>query len=368
MKNDIYGSVIPPIYATSTFRMEELGRDKGYDYTRCGNPTRAALEETLAVLEGGCKAWATASGMAAESTVMFLFKPGDHVIVGKEVYGGTFRLFRTLLEPMGYDFSFVDMSDLQEVEDAVRPKTRCIWIETPSNPLLSLVDLEGVVGLARKHGVVTVADNTFCSPCVQKPLEYGVDLVIHSTTKYINGHSDIVGGAIVAREETYCKGLDHLFKTLGTGQAPMDAWLTLRGLRTLSQRMKSHQKNAQIVAEFLQEHTKVDQVYYPGLPQHPQHELARKQMRGFGGIVTIDLDTHYVDVATFLSRLDMFSFAVSLGGVESLVEHVWSMSHAGMTPEAKKEAGIGRGTVRLSMGIEHPDDLVGDLAQALSIF
>jgi O-succinylhomoserine (thiol)-lyase len=364
-KDDSYNSVTTPIYPTSTFAFEAPGKTKGYDYSRSGNPTRAALEENLAGLEGGTLARATATGMAAETTAMALFKAGDHVIAGHDIYGGTYRLFTQVCSAWGLRFSFVDMREPNNVENAIRPETRGLWIETPSNPLLNLVDIQAIVAIARKHKLITIADNTFLSPVFQRPLELGVDVVVHSTTKYLNGHSDVVGGAIIAREEELGQRLAYLTNAMGTACSPFDAWLVLRGIKTLGLRMLAHAKNAQGIAEFLNGHRQVARVYYPGLPTHPQHELARRQMSGFGGMVSFDIRGERPQAFRFLEKLNLFYLAGSLGGVESLIEHPETMSHASMPAAARKEAGITSATIRCSIGIETLDDLIRDLDHAL---
>lgn len=365
-KDQAYNSVITPIYASSTFRFDGVGRNKGYDYTRSGNPTRSALEENLAALEGGTFARATCTGMAAITATSFLLRQGDHVVAGHDIYGGTYRLFETVCPQLGLSFSFVDMRDLAAVQAAIRPETRMIWIETPSNPLLNVIDIEAVVALAREQGAITCCDNTFLSPYFQRPLDLGVDISLHSTTKYLNGHSDVVGGVLITKREDLAERIGYYVNALGLGNSPFDAWLVLRGVKTLGPRMEAHQRGAQAVARFLETHPRVRRVYYPGLESHPDHELAKRQQRGFGGMVSFDLDIESLDANTFFSRLRFFALAESLGGVESLVEQPWTMSHGSMSEEARLAAGISEGTVRLSIGIEHPDDLVEDLAQALA--
>jgi cystathionine gamma-synthase len=364
-KDTTFNSVTVPIYATSTFAFEAPGRTKGYDYSRSANPTRAALEECLAALEGGAGATATATGMAAETSIMALFPAGSHVVAGHDIYGGTYRLFASVLAVRGLRFSFVDMSDPRNVRRAIRPETRAIWIETPSNPLLGLVDIAAVCAIAKRHGQTTIVDNTFLSPIFQRPLALGADFVVHSTTKYLNGHSDVVGGAIVSRTAEDAVKVAAMVNALGTCSSPFDAWLVLRGIRSLPCRMAAHERNATALARFLAKQPAVDRVYYPGLPSHPQHRLARKQMTGFGGMLSFDLRGGQEAAFKFIAGLRIFSFAESLGGVESLVEHPETMSHASMTPEARQAAGITGANVRVSAGIENTDDLVADVAQAL---
>src|SRR3989338_1068205 len=360
-----FNSVITPIYPTSTFFSDGIGKHKGYDYTRSGNPTRAALEANIAALEGGVNCSATATGMAAITAVLFFLKPGDHIITGDDIYGGTYRLFNAVLKPMGFDFSFINMRDLKKVKDSVTSKTKMIWIETPSNPLLNIVDIEAVVAIARKKKIFNVADNTFLSPYFQKPLDLGVDMVVHSTTKYLNGHSDVVGGAIVYANNDLKERGRYLVNALGVSQSPYDAWLVLRGIKTLGPRMEAHQNNALAVARFLEGHKNVRKVYYPGLKSHPQPELVRKQMTGFGGMLAFELNTDKVLLNTFFKKLKYFALAESLGGVESLIEAPLYMSHSSMGPTALKTSGITRETVRVSLGIEGAEDLIADLDQAL---
>lgn len=364
-KDHQFGSVTTPIYPSSTFRFSRVGEKPEYDYTRSGNPTRTALEENLAALEGGSWAGATATGMAAVTAVALLLKQGSHVIAGHDIYGGTYRLFADLLPRFGLDFSFVDMRDLEAVRRALRPETALLWIETPSNPLLNTVDIAAAVEIAEDAGILTAADNTFLSPYFQRPLDMGVDIIVHSTTKYLNGHSDVVGGALVTAGEDLGRDLAAILNTAGLACSPFDAWLVLRGVKTLGPRMEVHQRNAFAVAEFLQQHEKVRRVYFPGLEDHPDHVLAGRQQSGFGGMVSLDLDTDAVAPVDFFARLRYFAVAESLGGVESLAEQPWTMSHASMSEQARLEAGISEGTVRLSVGIENAEDLVEDLEQAL---
>ena len=364
-KDDTFNSVTTPIYPTSTFAFVAPGKTKGYDYSRTANPTRTALEQTLAALEGGALASAMTTGMAAETTVMHLFDAGSHIIAGHDIYGGTYRLFADVLTRRGLTFSFVDMREPANIVEAVTPQTKAVWIETPSNPLLNLVDIAAVVEIAKARGLTTIADNTFMSPCLQRPLELGVDLVLHSTTKYLNGHSDVVGGAVISKTEEMGVEIARLTNALGTCCSPFDAWLVRRGVRTLPVRMQAHERNARALAEFLDARDEADRVYYPGLPSHPQHELAKRQMSGFGGMVTFDIRGGQEAAFAFIQALDLFAFAESLGGVESLIEHPETMSHASMTAEARAGAGITGATIRMSIGIEDPDDLIADVAQAL---
>lgn len=364
-KDETFNSATTPIYPTSTFRWVDLSTHKGFDYTRSGNPTRKALEQNLAALEGGIDCKATATGMAAITAVMQLFKPGDHVITGHDIYGGTFRLFQGVLAETGIEFSFVNMGDPANVKKAVKPNTRCIWIETPSNPLLNIVDIRAVTAIARDAGVISVADNTFLSPYLQRPFEHGVDIVVHSTTKYLNGHSDVVGGAVVTRDEEHARRISYLVNALGLACSPFDAWLVLRGIKTLGPRMEAHQRGAMALATMLASHPKVDRVYYPGLPTHPGYDLAKRQQGGFGGMLSFDVKGGRAEAERILTGTKLFQLAESLGGVESLMEYPETMSHASMTPEARRAAGISEKTIRVSVGIEHPDDLVADMKAAV---
>lgn len=360
-----FNSVITPIYPTSTFFFDEIGKNKGYDYTRSGNPTRAALEANIAALEGGVNCSVTATGMAAITAVMFFLKAGDHVITGDDIYGGTYRLFNAVLKPMGYEFSFLNMRDLEAVKAAVKKNTKMFWIETPSNPLLNIVDMEAVMAIARKAGALSAVDNTFLSPYFQKPLEFGADMVVHSTTKYINGHSDVVGGAIIYGNKELQERGRYLVNALGVSQSPYDSWLVLRGVKTLVPRMEAHQSNALKIARFLEGHKNVKKVYYPGLQSHPQPELIKKQMKGFGAMLSFELNTKKVPLKAFFKRLQYFALAESLGGVESLAESPWFMSHASMGEAGLKASGITKETVRVSVGIEDAEDLIADLDRAL---
>ncbi len=364
-KDGPYNSVTTPIYPSSTFFWDDLETTKGYDYTRSGNPTRTGLEENIAALEGGVDCRATCTGMSAITAVLHLFKPGDHVIASDDIYGGTYRLFADVFTRQGIEFSFVKMTDVANVKAAVKPNTKCIWIETPSNPLLNIVDIAAVVEVAQSAGAMTISDNTFLSPYLQRPFEFGVDIVLHSTTKYINGHSDVVGGAVVSREKENAERVAYLVNALGLGCSPFDAWLVLRGVKTLGPRMEAHQRGAMALAEMLDAHPAVEQVYYPGLTSHPQHELAKKQQDGFGAMMSFDVAGGRPAAEHVFRTAKLYSLAESLGGVESLFEYPESMSHASMTLEARREAGITEKTIRVSVGIENPDDLVADMKQAL---
>ena len=364
-KDSTFNSVITPIYPTSTFYFDGIGKNKGYDYTRSGNPTRTALEQNLAELEGGVGCSVTATGMAAITAVLFYLKSGDHIVTGDDIYGGTYRLFNAVLRPMGFDFSFINMRDHKAVKEAITSKTKMVWIETPSNPLLNIIDIEAVVKLAKAKNCITVVDNTFLSPYFQKPFEFGVDIVVHSTTKYLNGHSDVVGGAIIYSNKQLEERGRYLVNALGVSEAPFDAWLVLRGVKTLVYRMEAHQTNALKVAQFLEGHKNVKKVYYPGLKSHPQQALIKKQMKGFGGMLSFELNTKKVELDAFYKKLKFFALAESLGGVESLIESPWFMSHASMGEAGLKASGITPETVRVSVGIEAPEDLIADLGNAL---
>ncbi len=360
-----FGAVATPIYQTSTFVFEEVGKNRGYDYSRTANPTRKVLEDTIAQLEGGKAGFAFATGMAAEATVIHLLKAGDHVISGDDVYGGTYRLFQDVMPDFGLEFTFLRMDDRQKIEEAIKPNTRMLWLETPSNPLLNIVDIEMVVDIAKKHNLMTVIDNTFATPYFLRPIEYGIDLVVHSTTKYLNGHCDVVGGAVVTTTDELTERVQFLLNAMGTCASPFDCWLVLRGIETLPVRMKQHEKNARAVANYLVGHPAVERVFYPGLESHPGHEIAKRQMRGLGGVVSFELSGGLKAVKTFLRRIKVFSLAESLGGVVSLAEHPASMSHASMPEDYRKKVGITDQLVRLSVGLENIDDLTEDLGQAL---
>lgn len=364
-KDDTYNSVTTPIYPTSTFAWDGIGKTRGYDYTRSGNPTRRALEENLISLEGGLDCRATCTGMSAINAVLHLFKPGDHIIAGHDIYGGTYRLFDAVFSQQGLKFSFVDMGSLENVRKAVTPETKCIWIETPSNPLLNLVDIAGVAEIAKSVGAISIADNTFMSPYFQRPLELGVDIVLHSMTKYLNGHSDVVAGCVITKQKEHAEKVGYIVNALGLACSPFDAWLVLRGVKTLGPRMEAHQRGAMALAKFLQGHKLVSHVYYPGLPDHPQHALAKAQMTGFGGMLSFDVKGGRSAAERVMTKSKFFAMAESLGGIESLIEHPDTMSHLSMTEAARRAAGITENTLRVSVGIEHPDDLIADMKQAL---
>jgi len=359
-----FGAVSVPIYQTSTFAFEDVGKTRGYDYSRTANPTRKVLEDTIARLEGGKAGFAFATGMAAETTIIHLLKAGDHVITGNDIYGGTYRLFQNVMRDFGLEFTFLRMDNRQTIEQAIRPNTKMLWLETPSNPLLNIVDLEMAVDIGKRHNLMTVMDNTFATPYFLRPIEYGVDLVVHSTTKYLNGHCDVVGGAVVTTTDELTERVQFLLNAMGTPASPFDCWLVLRGIETLPVRMKRHEENASAIANYLKEHPAVRRVFYPGLEFHPGHEIAKRQMKGFGGMVSFELKESEA-VNQCLRSLKVFTLAESLGGVASLADHPATMTHASMPEESRKEAGITNELIRLSVGIENVDDLIEDLRQAL---
>ena len=364
-KDAAYNSVMTPIYQTSTFRFEDIGTTKGYDYTRTSNPTRKALEENIAALEGGAGAVAVATGMAAIATTLHLFKSGDHIIVTHDCYGGTDRIMRTYQEQFNIQLSYVNMQDPANLRKALRPETKGVWIETPSNPLLNILDIRALADIARAHGALSIVDNTFLTPVNQRPFDLGADVIVHSTTKYLNGHSDVVGGAVVAKDPKVAERIAYLCNALGQGQAPFDAWLVLRGIKTLVPRMALHETNARAIAEYLTKHPRVSKVYYPGLPGHPHHATAKAQQKGFGGMVSFEVKGTIDDVHRLLRGVKVFALAESLGGVESLIDHPQTMTHASMDPVLKAEAGITDTTIRLSIGLEDVQDLIEDLDAAL---
>jgi cystathionine beta-lyase/cystathionine gamma-synthase len=360
------GAIVTPIYQTSTYVQDALGQHKGYEYARTRNPTRSALEANIAAIENGAAAFAFASGMAAEGAVMTLLQSGDHVIVTDNVYGGTYRLFERVLRKYQLDFTYVDTSDIAAIEAAIQPATRMLFIETPTNPILRLTDLEAACRLAHASGVTVVVDNTFASPCVQRPLDFGSDLVVHSTTKFLNGHSDSVGGIVVARHVDHIEWLRFVQNAEGAILGPMDAWLVLRGTKTLPIRMERHNANAVVLADYLASHPKVVRVHYPGLASHPQHALATRQMRGFGGLISFELGS-FERARTLLNNVRLMALAESLGGVETLISHPATMTHASVPPERRRLIGVTDDLVRLSVGIEDVDDLKDDLSQALDL-
>jgi cystathionine gamma-lyase len=362
------GAVMPPIYATSTYAQSSPGVHTGFEYSRSQNPTRFALERGLADLESGTKGYAFASGLAAIATLLEAFDAGDHIIASEDLYGGSFRLFdKVRRRSSGLEFSFVDLADVSAIEAAITPRTRMVWVETPTNPLLRLADLEAIAALCKRRGLIAAADNTFASPYVQRPLEFGFDAVMHSTTKYIGGHSDVVGGALVVGENAELRDqITFLQNAIGSVASPFDSFLTLRGMKTLALRMQRHCENGQAIAEWLEARSDVAKVIYPGLPSHPQHDLAKRQMSGFGGMITAVLDRDLEGTKRMLERTELFTLAESLGGVESLIEHPAIMTHASIPAETRERIGISDGLIRLSVGVENVDDLIADLERALT--
>jgi cystathionine gamma-lyase len=359
------GAIMTPVYLTSTYAQSAPGQHKGYEYSRSDHPTRAALEHNLAALEGVEYGLAFASGLAAESAVLHLLQSGDHVAATRDLYGGTYRLFDRVWAKYGVEFSYADGEDIDALRRAFRPNTKLLWIETPSNPLLSIVDLRAACELAHAHGALAVVDNTFATPYLQQPFEFGADIVVHSTTKYLGGHSDVVGGALCVRERALYEQLKFYQNAVGAVPGPLDCFLVLRGIKTLALRMRQHCENARRIAEYLAQHPEVKQVRYPGLPTHPGHALARQQMRDFGGIVTMELHGGAARAMRFLSSTRLFTLAESLGGVESLMCHPATMTHASIPPEERARIGITDALIRLSVGVEDADDLLEDLAQAI---
>jgi cystathionine beta-lyase/cystathionine gamma-synthase len=357
------GAVTIPIYQTSTYVQPELGRNKGYEYARTRNPTRSALEACLAALEGGKHGHCFASGMSAEDTVFRMLQSGDHVVAGENMYGGTYRLFSRVLEKFGLQFTYVDTSKIDAVRGAIRPETKIVYLETPTNPMMTITDIAACAEVAHKAGPLVVVDNTFCSPYLQRPIELGADIVVHSTTKFLNGHSDSVGGVVVSNSDEIAEKIGFLQNAVGAILSPFDSWLVLRGVKTLAVRMKRHEENGQAMANYLAYHAKVKKVYYPGLPDHPQHKLARKQMNGFGSMIAFELGSKEKAKA-FLDRVRLCSLAESLGGVETLISHPETMTHASVPVETRKRLGITSGLVRISVGIEDIEDLIADVENA----
>lgn len=360
------GAVTTPIYQTSTYVQEELGKHKGFEYARTQNPTRSALEACLASIENGKYGLAFGSGLAATNTIMNLLSKGDHVVVGDDVYGGTFRIFDKVYTRYGVEFTFVDARDPANFEKAIRPETKLLWIETPTNPLLRLADIKALSDIARKKNILSVVDNTFASSFLQRPLDLGADIVLHSTTKYLGGHSDVVGGCIVTNRDDVYEILKFHQNAVGAVPGPFDSWLVMRGLKTLSLRMREHCKNADVIARHLEKHPAIEKVIYPGLSSHPQHELAKKQMDGFGGMVSCVVRGGLENATKVLNNTKLFALAESLGGVESLIGHPATMTHASIPREIREERGIVDGLIRLSCGIEDVEDLIEDLNNALS--
>jgi cystathionine beta-lyase/cystathionine gamma-synthase len=361
------GAVMTPIVLSSTFAQSAPGQHRGFEYSRSGNPTRNALEECLAALEGGRHGFAFASGLGAETTLFHTLKPGDHVLAGDDLYGGTFRLLDKVFSHLGITSSFVDLSDPARVREAFRPATRMVWLETPSNPMLKIFDIPAIAEIAHARGARVVVDNTFATPILQRPLQLGADAVVHSTTKYVNGHSDVVGGAMVTSDEELAERVRFLQNALGAVPGPFDCYLVLRGAKTLGVRVRQASASAQVLAERLAAHPQVERVHFPGLPSHPGHELARRQMKGFGAMISFVVRGGLPRASALLSRLAIFACAESLGGVESLAEHPAIMTHASIPPEARAALGIDDGLVRLSIGIEDLEDLWTDLVEAMRL-
>ena len=360
------GAIMPPIFQTATYAQNGLGDHKGYEYSRSHNPTRTALQECIAALEDGKFGLAFASGMAAETAILSLLSAGDHLVACDDLYGGSYRIFERVMRRYNVETSYVPAGNIAAYEQAIRPNTKLIWLETPTNPLLRLIDIQAVAEIAHRHNILVVVDNTFASPYFQQPLKLGADIVVHSTTKYINGHSDVIGGALVLNNEEAYESMKFYENAAGNVPSPFDAWLTLRGIKTLAVRMRQHDENARAVAKFLAEHPRVEKVYYPGLPSHPDYELAKRQMSGFGGMVSFQFKGVYADVDKLVRRFKVFSLAESLGGVESLVCHPVSMTHGSIPKEIREARGLTDTLLRLSVGIEDAEDLLADLQQALA--
>ncbi len=360
------GAIMTPIFQTSTYAQAGLGDHKGYEYSRSHNPTRTALENCIAALEDGQFALAFASGMAAETAILSLLSAGDHIVSCDDLYGGTYRMYERIMRRYNVETSYVAAANIAGYEAAIRPNTKLLWLETPTNPLLRLIDIAAVAKIAHQHNLLVVVDNTFASPYFQQPLNLGADIVVHSTTKYINGHSDVIGGVIVTNNDDVYQSIKFYENAAGGVPAPFDSWLTLRGIKTLAVRMRQHEENARAIADFLSEHPRVEKVYYPGLVTHPDHELAKRQMRGFGGMVSFQFKGTYADVDKVVRRFKVFALAESLGGVESLVCHPASMTHGSIPKDIREARGLTDTLLRLSVGIEDIDDLLADLEQALA--
>lgn len=360
------GAVMTPIFQTATYAQAGLGEHKGFEYSRTANPTRTALEACIAALEDGKYGLAFASGMAAESAILSLLSAGDHIVSCDDLYGGTYRIFERVMRRYNVETSYVPAHSLAAYEQAIRPNTKMIWLETPTNPLLRLADIQAIAEIGHRHKLLVVVDNTFASPYFQQPLKLGADIVVHSTTKYLNGHSDVIGGALVLNDEEMYEAIKFYQNAAGGVPSPFDSWLTLRGIKTLAVRMRQHEENARAVAKFLVEHPRVEKVYYPGLPSHPDHELAKRQMSGFGGMVSFQCKGTYADIAQMVRRFKVFALAESLGGVESLVCHPASMTHGSIPKDIRESRGLTDTLLRLSVGIEDIEDIIGDLEQALS--
>ena len=359
------GAIVPPIYQSATYVLEEVGKDKGYDYTRASNPTREVLENNLAALDGGKYGICYASGMAAVDSMMKLFTSGDHIICSDDVYGGVSRLYNNLLVNYDLSFTYVNSSNPQEVEEAIQENTKLIWIETPTNPLLKVTDLDAVRKIAKKHGILYGVDSTFSTPALLRPLEFGADITMHSTTKYLSGHNQIIGGVLITNNEELSEKFKFIQKTVGAVPSPFDCWLTLLGIKTLSLRMNRHCENAQAIGEFLESHPKVERVTYPGLPSHPQHDIAKEQMEGYSGMISMELKGGIPAGIALMNNLELCSLAESLGAVETMITHPATMTHADVPKEERLARGLTDGLVRLSVGIEDKDDIIADLNQAL---
>jgi cystathionine gamma-lyase len=365
-KDPAYGAVMTPIYQTSTFAFKDVNQPGEFDYSRSGNPTRKALETCLAALEGGTHGFVFATGMAAEATILDMYGPGDHLIVHDDLYGGTYRLLVNVTQKHGVDVEFVNLRSLDHLRTAIRPNTKAVWTETPTNPLMNILDLQAISDIARERKITTICDNTFLSPYFQRPLALGIDVVVHSTTKYINGHSDVVGGAIVVNDPDLASNISFLQNAMGTCAGPLDCFLVLRGLKTLGIRMEAHNSNALAVARWLEAHPKVERVLHPGLESHPQHKLAQQQQTGFGGTFSFCVTGGEAEAFRLLGAVRLFTLAESLGGVESLIEHPWSMTHVSMPENIRCSMGITHNMIRISVGIEHVDDQIADLEQAFA--
>ncbi len=359
------GAIMTPVFLTSTYVQEELGKNKGYEYSRVSNPTRTALEQNIAALEGASEGMAFGSGTAAVDAIFHLLKPGDHVILSRNVYGGTYRIAKMIWEEFGLQFDFVDTTDLQQIERVLRPNSRMLFVETPTNPTIEITDLAGAAAIAKKHNLLSVSDNTFATPYLQQPLKFGFDIVVHSLTKYLNGHSDMLGGLVVTNNAAIAERLRFLQKSVGGILSPFDAWLCLRGTKTLVVRMKQHNENAMTLARWMAGQKKIQKVYYPGLENHPQHALARKQMCGFGGMISFELGSLEA-AASFLKKVRLCALAESLGGVETIITHPASMTHAAIPPEQRQRIGVTDGLVRISVGIEDVEDIIADIDAALN--
>lgn len=359
------GAIVPPIYQTATYVLEEVGKDKGFDYTRSSNPTRQILEQQLATLDGGKYGICFASGMASVDSCLKLLKAGDHVVCSDDVYGGVSRHFNKVLTRYNLHFTYVDTSNPEKVREAIRPETKMLWIETPTNPLLKITDVAAMAGLAKSHGLVLGVDSTFATPVFLRPLELGADIVVHSTTKYLSGHNQLIGGVVITNREDICEEMKFIQKTIGAVPSPFDCWLTILGVKTLHLRMKRHASNAQLVAEFLEAHSKVERVTYPGLPSHPQHDIAKQQMDGYSGMISFELVGGVSAGRTVMNSVKLCALAESLGAVETMITHPATMTHAEVPKEERDARGLTDGLVRISVGIEDPEDIIADLEQAL---